>query len=414
MSANCHLGAGHARVGIAACHRGWVSQRFARGSIPPRSHTHLGLHVAIRLTWKVLARTGREIMRPADVQSGAFIAQASPGIYSQFGLPLSRAYIPLAIQPTASFFHGLRSAVGSRSGTFEAKKPPFDLLVPGLGQGSLTFRTRLYPPDIAVMTIDVKLASEVAAWPECFEPLRALRSIGSVAPIEDLATYLFGVLASDDHKSPSPVHPSRVFVGYHLEPVQRPEEMELYVLRERARLVALLLGNSTWDSMHQDLIQAVVDRNEEINKKSTSEVLWVNKQGVLFLTPRNGHWPTQAGRFHRVLDLVELGLVTQRFLDEFPSQRRPDNENFIDFVYMLMSAWLQAPKAMFSASYANEYAWEIIAEALKLCDKLALTERIAHNVIESGRSKQREFAAVSGTWWRRAEFAESFARNGSR
>ena len=93
-------------------------------------------------------RTKRRIASTADASSLAFRGEPNPGIYTQYSLPLSHAYVPLALIPTATYHQVLRNRLERLGFEWPSRKPSYMVSLPPIGEARLSLKFRVYPPGI--------------------------------------------------------------------------------------------------------------------------------------------------------------------------------------------------------------------------------------------------------------------------
>jgi hypothetical protein len=361
----------------------------------------MGTHVR----WKVFARLGRDVSRAGDLHTIACNATPGTRIYSQFSLALSHAYVPLTLIPSATYYqylnkHLLRSGLDSGSIKF-----PYEVEIDGSKPWSLSLQARLYPPRLVALTVRMSSPTSMLVDPD-FVQLFDLRNLGARA-VQEVVRFTVGILDSGNHKSPTSSVRLHAIPGFHVTPVAKGEAMPAYVEEHTRQLVALLLGVRGWHTIEDSLVEKTMARNKELNVKNRGECLLVNKQGLIFLSPAEEPSSADLERFARTLDLMEIAQIFQMFLTDFP-QNRPRHEEFTDYIYSLIRAWLRHPAAILSASHSNRLAWDLVVDALGIGERLRLTEAINPDLIRSIERKEALFAQISNRWWESPDFAAGF------
>lgn len=362
--------------------------------------------MTIKMNWKIVASLDRAVSSKGDISTVAFNAQPSPRIFSQFAFPLEHAYVPLALRPTATYYQMLRNRLKPSDKSFWIGRLPFEVHTEQLGQTTVNFKLRIYPPNIVVMTVSLHAAIDIALDAN-YGQLVELRSAEVIPDVADLVRFTLGVVNSGNHKQPRNPRNIRAFPAYHLTPVNKSSEVSAYISDHARMLTALLLGIKNPISIAEDLVGTTLKHSAELNKKSSEELLLLNKQGIVFLTPAEKRQLSEPDRFGRAGDLAELGLVTQRFLDTYLTARRME-EDFADYILIQARAWIRRPTAIFAASFTNRLAWGIFSEAFRLEDKLSLIEQLHDSTLREAETKLPVFTATSTQWWEREEFARTF------
>ena len=358
------------------------------------------------VAWKVLTRTKRRIASTADASSLAFRGEPNPGIYTQYSLPLSHAYVPLALIPTATYHQVLRNRLERLGFEWPSRKPAYMVSLPPIGEARLSLKFRVYPPGILAITFRFNFDSDVLLNRD-FDNLLALRFPLSVAVIREVASFTAGIIDSGDHRDPTPGLQLVAYTGYHLHPVVHGEEMQPFLAAEVKQLTALLLGIKRWQRMSDDLVTNIKAQNEELNKKDTDELLLLNKQGLVLLSPSADSAAHEASRFDHTLDLVEIGRIFQYFLDDF-THIRLNEEDFADYIFAQIQAWLNRPAAIWASSYTGQLAWDMVVRAFRLSEKSSLVNDSLPNLAREIEEKRDFFAQAADRWWEKPEFATVF------
>jgi hypothetical protein len=360
--------------------------------------------MATSVSWKIFARLTRRVNRPDDLGTVAFHAQSSPGIYSQFSLPLTQAYVPLGLIPSATYFQVITSFFELRDNLGFAGKFPYQTNLGGLGACQLRMTVRLYSPNILAITVRVTGDNDLSL-PDDLGELLSLRTIPP--GVQDLVRRTVGIIDSGSHRKPNMDITLVSTVGFHLHPVRKGSEIAGYTAANRSALTGLLLGVSQVDSMDGTLVDRILLQNHEMNVKNVDELLLVNKQGVVLLSASESRSRTTLGRFTRTLDLTEIARSFQFFLDDYPLNRH-GQEDFADYIYSRIRAWLRHPDAILAKSYTNRLLWESLVTAFRLQEKLEMNESENYELAQALPGKQAFFAQISDRWWESPDFAAGF------
>jgi hypothetical protein len=357
------------------------------------------------LQWKLVASIGRTVTAPDQVGTAAFEARPSPRLYLKLGVPLDHAYVPLGLEPTATFHQALHKKLKDLGYPQVAKKMPFEIPINGLGKCLFRVRARIYAPNIVVVTFQLDIPSSLSLDTD-FARLESWRSLDALKVVKDVCQFTLGVIDSGNHKQPTKDVRFRTLPAFHLTlPVDSPAAPAALGANRR-QIVALLLGVRKPAGMSESLIASPLEENKELNKKVSDELLLLNKQGVLYLTASDAPHDAYADRFGRMSNLVELGCVFQIFLTEYYRIRRAA-EDFGDYIFTRIRDWLEHPAAVFASSYSNRLAWEVVAKEFELDEKLAVIAG-NHAVIESVALKRQALESVADNWWENPEFARVF------
>jgi len=344
----------------------------------------------------------RSVLTLDDIDAVSFNAAPNTGLYRQFGLPIKYAYIPLALEPATGFYNYLQRRARDSGQPLAEKKLPYEITVPGVGKVSLSMRFRLFPPNIFVTTARIRLEDN-ALERASFDTLFSLRNPRSILMVRDLIAWPFDLVnGSGGNSFAATTH----YVGFHFSGVNSN-----YLSDGARRLVGLLIGNPDYIEMDEGIINSVVGNSAEINKKTTSERLLINKQGVLFTTSSDWRPGARRTRLPRVMDLAELALVYRSFLDNvYPELRTDQAADFLDYAFTRIKAWIERPPAILNVSYTTRLNWELLISEFGLLEKLRLLESENPWLSQELSDKSRMFARTIDQWWMRKEFSSAMFR----
>jgi hypothetical protein len=356
------------------------------------------------IVWKIVTTLRRNILASSELPGTAFNASPNTGLFTQFSLPLKRAYVPLALIPTSSF-NDIIAKCALRSGhRLQDKKLPYHLELPGVGPCTVSIQFRLYVPNIAALTVRVKpISGGLTKVP--FDSLFSLRTPPSPSIVRAILRWSIGILEGDPAASMAGPE-FMVYSGFQFRDAAESDALGQYWQLNKRRFVGLLIGNTNYEGMHDDIITSVDQKCEQLNKKTTKEHLVFNKQGALYITSTGDRGHRQGDRFSRAMDLAEIGMVYRAFLDNTYPARRSGQEAFLDYTFGLIKSWIEQPRAILSSSYTNTLHWEVLVSEFALVDKLRLIERENSSWLEPLLMERSEyFAQVSDRWWDAPAFA---------
>jgi len=364
--------------------------------------------VASEIVWKVVASLGADALAPRDLAGRFFNSSVNTGLYRQFGLPLKQAYIPLCLKPNTAYDDRIRRLARMKGYKFNEVKLPYILEIPELGNCRLSLQFRIFPPNIASLTVKLKLLdknlSDVA-----FDSLFKYRNPRSIPRVHDVITWSLGLIGSAATEQAAPAISTRLYNGFHFANVAPPQDIPAYWASNKRRMVGLLIGNKKYEEMRDEIIARVLQRCEDLNLKTTSEWLLVNKQGVVFISPSENHYDyMHRRRFAQTMDLAEIGLVFREFLDSTYPERRRGQEGFLDYIYRIILAWIIQPEAIFNISYSNRLLWQLLASELSLSEKLTLTQAQNPWLQQEIERASTYFAQYADHWWEAPSFAAKF------
>ncbi len=154
--------------------------------------------------------------------------------------------------------------------------------------------------------------------------------------------------------------------------------------------------------MDDRITNSVIEKNHDHNLKSSQELLLIDKQGVLYLTPnRTAKKKPTRPRFSRTYDLFGIALVFKDFITNYHSFRLY-NEDFADFLLNKIRPWIDEPDIVFGASVSNKYRWELLLEEFGL--KARLRFILTQTIINALHEKSQYFDKFAVEWWSQSDF----------
>ncbi|MEV4824557.1 hypothetical protein [Micromonospora sp. NPDC049274] len=362
----------------------------------------INMSTSTAVIWKVVARLSRNILTPGEVGT-SFNSTPSPGVFRKFGVPLEYAYTPLSLTPTPPFYQAIKRSLADIHHEPTGKKFPFALHLPVLGSGKLRARFRLYPPATAIATFSFDASTSVDV-----EQLFAFRNVEVDATLSRIARTSLALINSGDHRAQSEIsiqtYPAFRILQSNLR------EFSSWSPRDKKQLIGLLIGNRTFDLMSDDIVARIQELNSEFNKKSTDELLLLNKQSLLLLTSDLEPQPGIGDRFERSVDLVEVALAFRTFLQHYPGSRI-GVEEFSDYIYWRIRSWIRNYRAIFAESVSNRYLWEHLIREFGLTELVSMVEADNRWIGEKLEQQSKFFATLGPTWWADPDYANAFANS---
>lgn len=175
-------------------------------------------------------------------------------------------------------------------------------------------------------------------------------------------------------------------------------------------MVGLLIGNEAYPEMRDEIVSEVTKKCDNLNLKSTSEYLLINKQGEILISPTGSVGYAHKRRFNLAMHLAEIGLVFREFLDNAYPERRGGQEEFLDYVFRALTAWITQPDAILNISYSNKLLWRLLSSEFGLPEKLGLIKAQNPWLDQEIEGSGEYFAKYGGHWWENPNFAGSFPR----
>ena len=173
--------------------------------------------------------------------------------------------------------------------------------------------------------------------------------------------------------------------------------MPVFIDGHRAEIVSLLIGNRQPQALSSRIIARIAEANERLNEKSNFEYLLANRGGLVYLTPRQEYRSPHPERFTRSLDISELALYANAFL-EFSSDERMQSVNLVDFLLSKIETWIASPEFIFKLSTTSKLQWDVLSDAFLLLATLEQWKR-ANGGNSVRESKIELFRRVPKDWW---------------
>jgi hypothetical protein len=335
--------------------------------------------VSITIRWKVITSLRRTVTKPADLSPLLFRATANSSLYTNLSTSLAYAYIPLWLDLQPTYFQTIIRELKARDLDVGRTKFPFLMELPNVGITQVTMTGRVFPPNILALSFKASPTTSVDRPDRLdllVDSLMSLRSLPSISPLALISSVTAGMVDSNSHKRYESDYRLTSHVAFEIAEALPGEDPRGYIDQNRRSLVALLIGNSNYSSMSDDITDRIIEKNAEFNKKTADEYLLINKQSILYLTADGYRRRSPHGlRLGRVLDLFELAMVAAHFLDDYLVSRRRA-ENFVDYILTRMQAWLESPEALLSVSATNTYIWKLLVQEFRLGQKLNLLRSV--------------------------------------
>jgi hypothetical protein len=367
--------------------------------------------VTVTIRWKVITSLARTVTKPADLSTLLFRAKASPSLYTDLSASLAYAYIPLWLDLQPTYFQTVIRELKAHGVDVGRTKFPFLIDLPEVGATQVTMTGRVFPPNILALSFKASLEISLDDPDRLgllVDTLMPLRSLHSISPLVTIGSVTAGMVDSNSHKRYESNFKLPSHVAFEIADALPGEDPRGYIDHNRRSLVALLIGNSDYSEMSDDITTRIIDKNAEFNKKTDNEYLLINKQSILYLTATGYRRRGPHGhRLGRVLDLYELAMVGAHFLDDYQAIRRR-SENFVDYILTRLQAWLESPEALLSLSATSTYIWKLLVEEFRLCEKLALLRSVNPGLPRRLEQRTQLFQELSGAWWKQAAYADAF------
>jgi hypothetical protein len=356
-------------------------------------------HIAIKLRWKVTALLEND--PPIHQENVLFNISPNTGLYSQFSIPLRHSYVPQVLSPTITYHQVIKNLLKKSLGIeIKERKFPYRVFVPELGTEVLiNLGIRLFQPSILSLT--VKLSDISTSYLDATRLLDCQR-LDYLRPVSDITQWTIGLAETLDQKYFDSSPPLRFKPAVHLDNVCSPEVFQSHIKENLSKYVGILIRNYDYELMDSKVPRMILEKNTEHNLKSSKEMLLIDKQGILYLTPiRTGKETPTRPRFSRTYDLYSIALVFKDYMNHFHSFRS-HNEDFADFILYKIWPWLDEPDIVFGASVSNKYRWNLLIDEFGLDSRM----RFAMNptIRDAIEDKSRYFEQFTTGWWNESDF----------
>ena len=358
------------------------------------------------IAWKVVATLEADALTPRDLAGKFFNPSVNTGLYGQFSLPLKQAYVPLSLQPNASYDDRIRRLARIKGYKFNEIKLPYSLNIPDMGSCRLSVQFRIFPPAIVSLTVKLRLLTENLSNVD-FDALFKYRNPRSIPHVYDVITWSLGLMGAAPNEQVAPAISTRLYSGFHFADVAPSQDIARYRADNERQMVGLLIGNEKYREMSPEIVSRVVQKCKDLNLKTTSDWLIVNKQGVVYASPAPTDY-MERRKFAQAMDLAEIGLIFSEFLDNVYPERRRGQEGFLDYIYRVILAWIDRPQALFSRSYSNRALWQLLTSELSLAEKLGLIQAQNPWLQKEIEGASTYFAQFADHWWEAPSFAANF------
>ncbi len=375
----------------------WVTnkERAKNGVMPEQT---------IRITWKIYS-----VLRsapPLDKQSLVFNISPNTSLYSQFGIPLEICYIPRILQPTVTYHQVIRDWLKKNQVIVKEKNFPYYIEIPDLGSVSLNLRIRVFPPNIASMTLSLTNISAA------FDATRLIELQGLIRrwPLHDIVRRTLAMIETLSHRGPELSRDYKATPAIHVADFYDRTQFKRMVKERKNEIVSVLIRQPHYEEIDDTIPTDILEKNRQLNVKDTGVLLLLNKQGVLFLTPTetsSTYRAQQRTHLNKIEDLIEFALVFGTFLSNY-RQLRTQEEDWADFLLSKIQPWISDPSAVFCNSVSYFKAWELISREFGLQARKDLWTKNP-GIRLAIEEKSRFFDQVDSQWWKEDDFVSVLA-----
>ncbi|WP_433392939.1 hypothetical protein [Micromonospora sp. KLBMP9576] len=322
-----------------------------------------------------------------------FSVQPHVALLRQYDLPEKLWIVPHAIRPRDGF-HQLASREILPNEVARTPYPEIDL-VEGISGSVTSVSADLFPGDVLITHIAARAASPFRADLRSFlRKIAALRTAKSVSAVDGLVRKVRN-LASGDRKHSADHGRYDPYFVMAIRLPQRPEDFDQTIDSLRPDLTALLIGAKDSSFLTNDLVDRVSSANEALNTKASSELLLLNRQGALYVTPAGEYRGPHLNRLRRTKDLATLACYARALLRDGHDFATTQPE-LAEFLVKKLEQWIDYPELTFDASVSHTLTWQSLMEHMLLEDRLAAWRKFFEgNQMRSSSGMNSR----SDAWW---------------
>lgn len=286
--------------------------------------------------WKIIKILDN--LPPVNDNNIIFRLSSNKRLYSQFGIPMNFAIIPLSLTPTIVFHQAIKNLLKKKLCIdIRERSFPYTIHIAEINtEVSLNIKIRLFPPNILSLTI------ELSAFSSDLDVVKLIdfQRLDYLRPIRDIIQWTIGICETFNQKNFTP-QSFRSKPAIHIDSICLPEEFSSHISDNLPKYIGILIRVYDYQLMDKDLVERMIEKNREHNLKSSQELLLIDKQGILYLTPtklvsRKQEIPI----FQRTHDMYEIGIVFDTFMKNYFSIHS-SNEVLADENLHKIQAWLK-------------------------------------------------------------------------
>jgi len=358
----------------------------------------------VSLSWKVATALMSE--PPIHNNTVVFNISSNVGLYSQFSLPLHWSYVPQLFEPTITYHNTIINRLQSDLGIRLAeRKFPYKIALPVIDtEASFKLQVRFFPPNILSLTVNLLFAHDLTEG----EYLIKCQNLINHSPVKEIIQWTMGLAESLDHNNYTTDYKFTAKPAIYLGGICRPDQFQEHFKQKTSHYISGLIRNSDKAPLSKELVTRIINKNNGHNLKIPNELLLIDKQGILYLSP----YPIKRGslktsRISKAQDLYEIANIMGIFLENFfPS--RVHNEDFVDFLLYKSRPWINKPEVVFRRSKSNQSIWNLLVEELELRGLLELVNE--PDIIDVLSDKSRYFNQWASDWWNTENFENLITR----
>lgn len=349
--------------------------------------------------WKVVKALDTEL--PLYKDNVLFNVSPNTGLYSQFGIPLSLAYVPQVLSPTITYHQTIKNLLKKRLNVeISEKKVPFRIFVPYLNtEVLLSLQIRVFPPNILSVTVNL------SDFCVDLDPIKLIefQRLDRLQPISDIVQWTIGMTETLSQKNFDLSQSYRYYPALHLSEICAPDEFGRHFQDNALKYAGILIRNYDYELMDVEIPNRLFEKNRNHNLKSSQEVLLVDKQGILYLTPSSPKDLKSLAKYClRTQDLFEIAVVISTYLRNY-LMFRASNEDLADFLLYRIQTWINEPEIVLTQSETNQHIWRLLLNETKLPS--ILKSVMKPQIIAAIAEKSSYFDRFATGWWAESDFS---------
>jgi hypothetical protein len=346
-------------------------------------------------SWKVVKKLNSSSF--INVNKKLFNLSPYIGLYKQFGFPLDICYIPQLLTPTLTLHQKIKNLLKQKMNVeLKQSRFPYDLYIPFLDDNiTFNFSIKLFFPNILSITIvtsEMEIDFDVNKYIE-------YQRLHDISPVNEIIQWIICMVEFPEKKNYD-IHQTFYHKPIiHVFNIDYDGQLKNYLDKNIRKYIGVLIRHKNYEKMDRAIIDRINKKNSILNRKYTSEAIFIDKQGILFLSPDNKKRFLK--RLLRISDLFEIAIVTRIFIDNFHSIRNLHN-NFADFILSKLLPWIDQPEVIFSESYSNLALWNLLINELSLISKRSYI--VNDEILNEVNRKKNSFMQLSDDWWNDNEY----------
>lgn len=298
-------------------------------------------------------------------QNNLFSIENNKGVFKKVSDNFEANYLLFNLIPKAEFYHAIHSLFKKELNTqFGQKKPPFAVFIPNLNEDiTFSFSIKFSPPNILILV--VKLSefsielSELSSititenFQKIFSQIHYF-SIWTICLAEKLNK---NISFSTDSIKYKPI--------IHVDCPCTSSGFQNYFINNKKYFLATLIRSRN-TNLSNKMMDEILQKNDFHNQKSLSEIVLIDKQSILYLTPSKENKSNLWYRlFIEVFKLYEIALIFQELiLSRF--WLRNQNEQILQCFLYSINKWANKPKIIFTKSVTFLKFWKILLDEFRL------------------------------------------------